>query len=121
MSNPVINLSRKFELFSERWAPKVIAEMNDYQFKLVRIRGDFMWHDHPETDETFFVLEGRLRIDYPDGSVELGAGEMHIVPKGVRHKPSAAEEVKLLLVEPRGVLNTGHEGGLRTAQNDVWI
>lgn len=115
MSNPVIDLMRKFELIGEQWAPKVIAEMNDYQFKLVRIQGDFIWHDHPETDETFIVLEGRLRIDYPDGAVELGAGEMHVVPKGARHKPSAAQEVKLLLIEPRGILNTGHEGGARTA------
>lgn len=121
MSYTVIDLMRKFEAFTEQWAPKVIAEMNDYLFKLVRIQGEFVWHDHPETDETFMVLEGRLRIEYPDGSVELGAGELHVVPKGVRHKPIAAEEVKLMLIEPRGVLNTGREGGSRTAENDVWI
>ncbi len=121
MSAPVINFLQKFGLFAEQWAPKVIAEMNDYQFKLVRIQGEFIWHDHPETDETFIVLEGRLRIDYSDGSVELGAGEMHVVPKGVRHKPLAEEEAKVLLIEPRGILNTGREGGSRTAQNDVRI
>jgi len=121
MSYPVIDLVGKFEAFTDQWAPKVIAEMNDYQFKLVRIQGEFVWHDHPETDETFIVLEGRLRIEYPDGSVELGAGEMHVVPKGVRHKPSAEDEVKLMLIEPRGVLNTGREGGPRTAENEVWI
>lgn len=121
MGYEVINLLEKSALITEQWTPKVIAEMNDYQFKLVRIEGEFIWHDHPETDETFIVLEGRLRIDYADGSIELGAGEMHVVPRGARHKPFAAQEVKLLLIEPRGVLNTGCEGGPRTAQNDVWI
>ncbi len=116
-----INLSKKFELFSEQWLPKVVAELNDYQFKIARIEGDFVWHDHPETDEAFIVLEGELRIDFRNGAVHLKAGEMFIVPKGVEHKPFAEKEVKLMLIEPRGVLNTGHEGGERTAQNDVWI
>ena len=116
-----INLRQKFGLFAERWQPKVIAEMNDYQFKLVRVEGDFVWHDHKDTDETFIVLEGDLRIDFRDGAVLVSAGEMFVVPKGVEHKPYAEREVKLLLVEPRGVLNTGHEGGERTALNDVWI
>ncbi|WP_255646998.1 cupin domain-containing protein [Inquilinus sp. Marseille-Q2685] len=80
-----------------------------------------MWHHHPETDEAFLVLEGRLRIDFRDGAVTLGPGEMFVVPKGVDHKPCAEGEVKLVLIEPRGILNTGHEGGDRTAQNDVWI
>jgi len=78
-------------------------------------------HDHKHTDETFIVLEGVLRIDFRDGAVQLSAGEMFVVPKGVEHKPYAEHEVKLLLIEPRGVLNTGHEGGERTAQNDAWI
>jgi mannose-6-phosphate isomerase-like protein (cupin superfamily) len=95
--------------------------MNDYQFKIVKLKGDFIWHDHPETDETFIVIEGNLRIDFPDGSVTIGPGELFIVPKGARHKPSADEEVKLMLIEPRGVLNTGREGGERSAPNDVWI
>jgi len=116
-----INFKRKFGLFKEQWQPKVIAEMNDYQFKVVKLQGDFIWHDHKDTDETFIVLEGRLRIDFRDGSVEIAAGEMYVVPKGVQHKPCAEREVKLLLIEPRGVLNTGHEGGERTAANDVWI
>ena len=116
-----INFAEKFSLFSEQWAPKVIAEMNDYQFKLVKIQGDFIWHDHVDTDETFIVLDGRLRIDFRDGHVQLGAGEMFVVPKGVEHKPFAAQEVRLLLIEPRGVLNTGDEGGARTAINDVRI
>jgi mannose-6-phosphate isomerase-like protein (cupin superfamily) len=117
----VINFARKFDLFSEQWQPKVVAELNDYQFKIVRITGDFVWHDHPETDEAFIVLDGELRIDFRDRSVVLGPGEMFVVPKGTEHKPFAAKEVKMLLIEPRGTLNTGHEGGERTAENDVWI
>ena len=116
-----INFKQKFGLFSEQWQPKVVAEMNDYQFKIAKLQGDFVWHDHKETDETFIVMDGTLRIDFRDGFVRIGAGEMFIVPKGVEHKPYAEQEVKLLLIEPRGVLNTGHEGGERTAQNDVWI
>lgn len=121
MSYRAINLREKFTRFAEPWAPKVIAEMNDYQFKLVRLVGDFIWHQHQHTDETFLVIEGCLRIDFHDGSVEVNAGEMYVVPRGVEHKPSAAMEVKLLLIEPRGVVNTGEEGGQRTAPNDVWI
>jgi mannose-6-phosphate isomerase-like protein (cupin superfamily) len=117
----VINFARKFTLFSEQWQPKVVAELNDYQFKIVRITGDFVWHDHPETDEAFIVLDGELRIDFRDRSVVLGPGEMFVVPKGTEHKPFAEKEVRMLLIEPRGTLNTGHEGGERTAENDVWI
>ena len=116
-----INLQQKFGLFSEQWQPKVIAEMNEYQFKIAKLQGDFIWHDHKDTDETFIVVEGDLRIDFRDGAVHVSAGEMFVVPKGVEHKPYAEHEVKLLLIEPRGVLNTGGEGGARTAQNDVWI
>jgi mannose-6-phosphate isomerase-like protein (cupin superfamily) len=121
MTRTPVNFQQKFGLFSEQWTPKVVAEMNDYQFKIVRLEGDFVWHDHKETDETFIVLEGTLRIDMHDGAVSLSAGEMFVVPKGVQHKPYAEHEVKLLLIEPQGVLNTGHESGERTAQNDQWI
>jgi len=121
VNNKPINLIEKFGLFPEQWSPKAVAEMNDYQFKLVKLEGDFVWHDHPDTDETFFVIDGNLRIDFPDGAVCVGTGEMFVVPKGVRHKPYAEREVKVMLIEPRGVLNTGNEGGERTAQNDVWI
>ena len=117
----VINFAKKFDLLSEQWTPRVIAELNDYQFKVVRLEGDFVWHDHPETDEAFIVLDGELRIDFRDRSVVLGPGEMVVVPKGTEHKPFAEKEVKMLLIEPRGTLNTGHEGGERTAENDVWI
>ena len=121
MRHRSINLEEKFGLFRERWQPKVIAEMNEYQFKIVRLEGDFVWHSHEDTDEAFVVLDGSLRIDFRDGAVSLGAGEMYVVRKGVEHKPYAEHEVKLMLIEPRGVPNTGDQGGSRTAQNDVWI
>lgn len=121
MNYKSINFAEKLGLFDEQWQPKVIAAMNDYQFKIVKIEGDFVWHDHPETDETFIVLEGNLRIDFRDGSVNVRKGEMYVVPRGIEHKPFAEGEVKMLLIEPRGVLNTGGEGGKRTAENDVWI
>lgn len=121
MKYQAINFQHKFSLFNEQWQPKVIAEMNDYQFKIVRLEGDFIWHDHQDTDETFIVLEGQLRIDFRDGAVDLSAGEMFVIPKGIEHKPFARSEVKLMLIEPRGVLNTGDKPSDRTAQNDVWI
>jgi mannose-6-phosphate isomerase-like protein (cupin superfamily) len=116
-----INLRDKFALFDEQWQPKVVAEMNDYQFKIVKLQGDFIWHNHKDTDETFIVIKGELRIDFRNGAVKIAAGEMFVVPKGVEHKPYAEREVELLLIEPRGVPNTGHEGGERTAPNDVWV
>ena len=121
MDYKAIHFEQKFGLFNERWQPKVVAEMNDYQFKVVKLKGDFIWHDHKETDETFIVIEGTLRIDFRDGAVLVSSGEMFVVPRGVEHKPYAEQEVKLMLIEPRGVHNTGHEGGERTATNDVWI
>ena len=121
MEYQAISFVQKFGLFHEQWQPKVIAEMNDYQFKVVKLQGDFIWHDHKDTDETFIVIEGDLRIDFRNGAVHLRAGEMFVVPKGVEHKPYAENEVKLLLIEPRGVLNTGDVGGERTAEQDVWI
>ncbi|AIS11123.1 cupin [Pseudomonas chlororaphis subsp. aurantiaca] len=116
-----LNFAYKLSLFDDNWQARVIAEMNDYQFKLVKLQGDFIWHDHPHTDETFIVLEGQLRIDFADGQVTINQGEMFVVPKGMKHKPYAEQEVKLLLIEPKGVRNTGEEGGERTAANDVWI
>jgi mannose-6-phosphate isomerase-like protein (cupin superfamily) len=116
-----INFRDKLGQIAESWQPRVIAEMNDYQFKLVKLAGDFIWHDHQDTDETFIVIEGELRIDFRDGAVIVKAGEMFVVPKGVEHKPYAGREVQLLLIEPRGVPNTGGAGGERTAPNDLWI
>lgn len=115
-----INFSEKFALFREQWQPKIVAELNEYQFKLVKLEGDFVWHHHADTDEAFIVLDGELRIDFRDGAVTVGAGEMFVVPRGVEHKPYAEAEVKLLLIEPRGVPNTGEEGGERTSAA-AWI
>jgi mannose-6-phosphate isomerase-like protein (cupin superfamily) len=117
-----VNFAEKFKLFTDQWKPRVVSEMNDYQFKLVRLEGDFIWHDHKDTDEAFLVLEGTLRIDFRDGAVSIGPGEMYVVPKGVEHKPFAEREVNLMLIEPRGVRNTGDEpAGERNAANDVWV
>ncbi|WP_416384420.1 cupin domain-containing protein [Roseibium aggregatum] len=120
MEHP-IRFTEKLARLEGVWSPRVIAEMNDYQFKIVRIQGDFVWHDHPETDETFIVLKGEIRIDFRDRAVVLGEGEMYVVPKGVEHKPYAESEAELLLIEPKGILNTGHAGGDRTQENDLWI
>ena len=109
MAYQSINFENKLGLFSEQWTPKVIAEINDYQFKIVKIEGDFVWHSHADTDEAFIVLDGQLRIDFKNGYVNFSAGEMYFVPKGMEHKPYAEKEVKMLLIEPRGVLNTGDE------------
>ena len=115
-----INFREKFGLFQDQWQPKIVAELNDYQFKLVKLQGDFVWHRHQDTDEAFIVLDGELRIDFRDGAVTVSAGEMFVVPKGVAHKPFAEREVKMLLIEPRGVPNTGDAGGERTA-DPAWI
>ena len=115
------NFAEKLARFTDHWAPRVIAEMNDYQFKLVKIHGEFVWHDHPDTDEVFIVLDGRMAIEFRDGKIELSAGEMFVVPRGVEHKPYADAECSILLVEPKGVVNTGAAGGEMTSENDVWI
>ena len=116
-----INLSEKLSKFPDHWSPKVIAEMNDYQFKLVKIQGEFVWHNHDDTDEVFIVIEGQMFIEFDEETVELNQGEMYVVPKGVQHKPYAKTECKVMLVEPRGVVNTGENSGELTASNDVWI
>lgn len=122
-----IDLVGKIGLIDGHWQPRVVAEMNDYQFKVVKLLGDFVWHEHSDTDETFIVLDGELRIDFRggaqgDGSIVLRAGQMGVVPKGVEHKPCAQGEVKLLLIEPRGVVNTGDGATTeRTVENDQWI
>ena len=119
--NIPIDLLRKLGHIQEHWRPHVVAEMNNYQFKVVKIAGDFVWHTHQDTDEAFIVLEGVLRIDFRDRSMELQPGQMAVVPKGVEHKTFAAEEAKLLLIEPAGVQNTGDAETDRTAPDDVWV
>ncbi|UFH50888.1 cupin domain-containing protein [Pseudomonas sp. KNUC1026] len=121
ISQAPVNLLHKATLIDQPWSPRVVAQMNQYQFKVVRIEGEFIWHEHPETDEAFLVLEGILRIDLPEGCVLLGPGELYVVPRGVRHRTAAEGQAKLMMIEPQGILNTGHEGGERTAPNDVWI
>ena len=117
-----VNFEEKLSKFSEQWTPKVIAEMNDYQFKLVKIEGEFVWHEHPDTDEAFIIIEGSMRIDFEDGSsVDLERGEMYVVPRGVRHRPCAKTECKVMLVEPKGVVNTGDTDSELTAPNDEWV
>ena len=116
-----INFAEKIALFSEHWSPRVIAEMNDYQFKIVKIKGEFVWHDHKDTDEVFIVLSGEMKIMFRDNEVFLGAGEMFVVEKGVEHKPFAAEECEVLLVEPKGVVNTGDTESSLKAENDKWV
>ena len=122
MNFKAINFKQKYSLFHDYWSPKVIAEMNDYQFKLAKIKGDFQWHCHNDTDETFVVLEGNLKIKFREGHVDLKEGEMYVVPKGLEHKPCAENEAKILLIEPRDVVNTGDsETSELTAENDIWI
>lgn len=120
-SSVPVNLAHTASLIEQQWSPRVVAEMNDYQFKVVRIEGEFIWHSHPETDEAFLVLEGTLRIDLLEGCVYVNPGELYVVPRGVEHRTAAQGEAKLMMIEPRGILNTGHEDGERTALNDVWI
>ena len=90
-------------------------------FKLAKIEGEFIWHNHPETDEVFIVIEGSMVIEFEEETVELNAGEMYVVPKGVMHKPHASKECKIMIVEPRGVINTGEADSELTSENDVWI
>lgn len=121
MNYQPINFQDKLSKFSEHWSPKIIAQMNDYHFKLAKIEGEFVWHTHPETDEVFIVLRGPLELRFRDGHVLLNEGEMFVVPKGVEHKPIARQECHILLVEPAGTLNTGDVINERTAENNVWI
>ncbi len=116
-----IDLKEKLSRFSDHWAPKIVARLNDYHFKLVKIRGEFVWHSHPETDEVFLVLDGEMSIQFRDGCVDLATGQMFVVPRGVEHRPFAERECSLMLIEPAGTVNTGDTGGERTAPDDVWL
>ena len=116
-----IDLGAKFALFQDHWAPRVVAEMNDYQFKLVKFEGEFVWHRHDDTDEAFLVVAGAMEIAFRDGAVTLRAGQMFVVPRGREHITRARGECHALIIEPRGVVNTGDAGGALTAQNDAWV
>ena len=111
---PVINLAQKLSLFEEQWSPRVIADLNDSQVKLAKVQGEFVWHHHADEDELFLVLKGTLVIELRDGSVTIGPGEMVVIPKGVEHRPVAAEEVHMMLVEPTRILHTGNVVNART-------
>ena len=113
--NDRIDLAEKFDLFSEHWSPKRVARLNDYEVKVVKIKGDFVWHTHEDTDELFLVIEGELTIQLRDRDVVLGPGQLFVVPRGVEHCPRADGEVKAVLLEPEGVVNTGDAGGDLTA------
>jgi mannose-6-phosphate isomerase-like protein (cupin superfamily) len=121
MSYAAINLAEKLGRFAEHWSPRIVARMNDYHFKLVKIQGEFVWHSHADTDEVFIVLAGEMTIGFRDGEVRLRAGEMFVVPKGVEHRPVAERECRLMLVEPAGTINTGDVKDARTAPDGVWV
>ena len=116
-----INFKSKFDKFHEQWSPKIIAEMNDYQFKLVKIKNDFIWHQHKDTDEVFIVIEGKISIEFENETIEINEGEMIVVPKGKKHRPFAKKEAKIMLIEPCGAVNTGNIENELTAPNDQWI
>jgi mannose-6-phosphate isomerase-like protein (cupin superfamily) len=121
MKSSSINISAKLAKFTDHWSPKIIAQMNDYHFKLVKFKGEFVWHDHKDTDEVFIVLNGDMTIHFRDGEVSVKEGELFVVPKGVEHKTSAKIGCHAMLVEPAGTVNTGEAGGEKTAPADEWI
>ena len=118
MPNTPVDLAQKLSLFTEHWSPKVVARLNDYEIKLAKLEGEFVWHSHDETDELFLVLSGELTIQLRDGDVTLGPGQLFVVPRGAEHCPIAAGEVHAMLIEPAGVVNTGDAGGELTARYD---
>ena len=121
MNYSAVNFNEKLAKFSEQWSPKIIAQMNDYHFKLVRLQGTFVWHSHANTDEVFVVLDGEMTIEFRDGNVDLKSGEMFVVPRGVEHKPLSAKECRIMLVERAGTINTGDAGGELTVEDNIWI
>jgi mannose-6-phosphate isomerase-like protein (cupin superfamily) len=116
-----INLKDKLGKFTDIWMPRIVSQFNDYHIKVVKVKGEFVWHTHDETDELFLILDGHLDIDFRDGKVELDAGEMFIVPRGKEHKPFAEEECHILLIEPAGTVNTGNVEDAFTVRENIWI
>jgi mannose-6-phosphate isomerase-like protein (cupin superfamily) len=113
--NNKINLQQKLALLDQPYQPGIVGYLNDYKLTVVKIKGEFVWHSHEETDDFFLVLRGRMTIQLRDRDIELGAGELFVVPRGVEHCPKAGEEAHVLLIEPRGTVNTGEAGGEMTA------
>lgn len=118
MAPETVDLSAKLSAFSERWSPKVVARLNDYEVKVAKLEGEFVWHSHADTDELFLVVDGQLTIEFRDGQARLGPGQLIVVPRGVEHRPVADGEVHAVLVEPAGLVNTGDAGGPLTADFD---
>ncbi|MFZ5864701.1 MAG: cupin domain-containing protein [Thermodesulfobacteriota bacterium] len=117
-----INLAQKFSMLpAEDYAVRIVAKMNDYEFKIVKFKGEFVWHSHPDTDETFIVLKGKLLMNFRDKVIELCPGEMIVIPKGVEHKPGSEEGYEALLIEPEGVPNTGDRKSEITIDKIEWI
>ena len=116
--NRVVDLAAALALFSEHWSPKVVARLNDYEIKLVKLQGEFTWHSHDDPDELFLVIDGTLTIQLRDGDVVLRNGQLYVVPRGVEHCPITNGEVSAMLIEPAGVVNTGGAGGDLTATYD---
>jgi mannose-6-phosphate isomerase-like protein (cupin superfamily) len=118
---PPVDLREKLARIDTPWAPRVIAELNDYQVKLVKLEGEFVWHTHEDTDELFLVLDGEMEIAFRDGAVRVRPGELYVVPRGREHITRAAKGCHAMIIEPRGVTNTGDAGGALTAPQDAWI
>lgn len=116
-----INLAEKFSRFSDHWSPRIVAELNGQHAKLVKFRGEFVWHHHEHEDELFLVVRGAFRMEFRDRTVELREGELLVVPRGVEHRPVAEEEVCVLVLEPASTVNTGSAGGARTVEKPAWI
>jgi mannose-6-phosphate isomerase-like protein (cupin superfamily) len=116
-----ISLAEKFNKFRDYWSPKILADFNDSQVKIAKLKGEFVWHHHADEDELFLVIKGQLLIKLRDAEIRLGQGEFAIVPKGVEHLPIAEEEVHVLLIEPKSTLNTGNVVNYRTVANPEWV
>lgn len=121
MEQKPIDIAEKLSGLPGHWSPRIIARMNDYHFKLVKLQGEFVWHSHPDTDEVFIVLYGAMTIHFRDLDVSVAAGEMYVIPKGVEHKTSATDECGAMLVELAGTVNTGDTVSEKTAPSDAWI
>jgi mannose-6-phosphate isomerase-like protein (cupin superfamily) len=117
----IVRFPEKFGKVAEHWSPKIVAQMNDLHVKIAKIEGEFVWHSHADTDELFWVHKGRFDMHYRDRVVTLTEGDLHIVPKGVEHRPVAAEECEIIMIEPAGTVNTGDAGGNLTVEEPPWI
>ena len=118
MAHRPVDLAERLSQFSDHWSPKLVARLNDYEIKVVKVQGEFTWHTHADTDELFLVLAGTLTIQLRDDDVTVGPGQLYVVPRGVEHCPVADGEVHAMLIEPGGVVNTGDAGGELTAVHD---